>query len=87
MKLTRKQLKGIIKEELNEIYGDRYIRGVDRESPDFLKWKAQQKPTALEKELEGRPSLELRVDRIEEKLDELIQSIGGATQVELEEQK
>lgn len=89
MKITRKQLKNIIKEELNEIYAGRYVRGVDRESPEFLKWKAQQKPTALEKELEAGPSLELRVGRIEEKLDELIRSLSGtaATQVELEEQK
>ena len=83
MKLTRKQLKGIIKEELNEIYGDRYVRGVDRESPEFLRWKAQQKPSALEKELEARPSLELRVDRIEEKLDELIQTLGAGGTVEV----
>ena len=91
MKITREQLKKIIKEELNEFYGDRYVRGVDRESPEFLKWKAQQKPTALERELEARPSLELRVGRIEEKLEEIIRSLRatdhGATQVELEEQK
>ena len=83
MKLTRKQLKGIIKEELNEIYGDRYVRGVDRESPEFLRWKAQQKPSALEKELEARPSLELRVDRMEAKLDELIQTLGADRTVEV----
>mgnify|MGYP005826466179 CR=1 FL=1 len=83
MKITRSQLKKIIKEELNEIYGDRYVRGVDRESPDFLRWKAQQKPTALERELESRPSLEFRVDRIEEKLDELIQTLGSDKTMEI----
>ena len=83
MKITRSQLKKIIKEELNEIYGDRYVRGVDRESPDFLRWKAQQKPSALEKELEARPSLELRVDRMEAKLDELIQTLGADRTVEV----
>jgi len=83
MKITRSQLKKIIKEELNEIYGDRYVRGVDRESTDFLRWKKQQKPTALERELESRPSLEFRVDRIEEKLDELIQTLGSDKTMEI----
>ena len=84
MKLTREQLKRIIKEELNEVY-------VDKADPKFQKWLAQQKPSALEKELEMRPSLERRVDNIERQLEEILQRLGPSqadtTQVELEEQK
>ena len=84
MKLTREQLKRIIKEELNEVY-------VDKADPKFQKWLAQQKPSALEKELEMRPSLERRVDNIERQLEEILQRLGPSqadtTKVELEEQK
>ena len=84
MKITKSQLKQIIKEELNEAY-------VDKADPGFLKWLAQQKPSALEKELEMRPSLERRVDNIERQLEEIIQRLGPSqadtTQVDLEEQK
>ena len=85
MKITKTQLKQIIQEELSEIY-------VDKADPGFQKWLAQQKPTALEKELEARPSLERRVDNIERQLEEIIRRLGGGspsgtTQVELEEQK
>ena len=82
MKITKSQLKQIIQEELNEIY-------VDKADPGFLKWLAQQKPSALEKELEMRPSLERRVDNIERQLEEILQRLGPAeadtTQIELEE--
>ena len=82
MKLTREQLKRIIKEELNEVY-------VDKADPKFQKWLAQQKPSALEKELEMRPSLERRVDNIERQLEKIIQHLGPSqadtTQIELEE--
>ena len=95
MKITKSQLNQIIDEELG-----RWVRGVDTESPEFKKWQSRQKPTALGKELEqwksgkeleqGR-SLEIRVTRLERKLDEILQSLGrtesGTTQVELEEQK
>ena len=84
MKITRSQLKQIIKEELNEVY-------VDKADPDFQKWLAQQKTSAAERELEMRPSLERRVDNIERQLEEIIQRLGPSqvdtTQVELEEQK
>ena len=82
MKITKSQLRQIIQEEINEIY-------VDRDDPGFQKWLAQQKPTALEKELEMRPSLEKRIDRLEKKVEELIRSMTDAstTAVELEEQK
>ena len=84
MKITKSQLKQIIQEELNETY-------VDKADPGFLKWLAQQKPSALEKELEMRPSLERRVDNIERQLEEIIQRLGPSqadtTQVDLEEQK
>ena len=84
MKLTREQLKRIIKEELNEVY-------VDKADPKFQKWLAQQKRSDLEKELEMRPSLERRVDNIERQLEEIIQRLGPSqadtTAVELEEQK
>ncbi len=82
MKITKTQLRQIIKEELNEVY-------VDRADPGFQKWLSQQEPSALEREMEMRPSLERRVDRLEEKLDEIIQKLEGtatrATEVELEE--
>ena len=84
MKITKARLKEIINEELSEIY-------VDKADPKFQKWLAQQKPSALEKELEMRPSLERRGDNIERQLEEILQRLGPAqadtTQIDLEEQK
>ena len=78
MKITKSQLIKIIQEEIEE------VRYVDRASPEFQKWLRQQKPSALEKELEERPSLEKRVDRMEAKLDALIGMVklnpAGASQ-------
>ena len=99
MKITKAQLKQIIKEEMKGRLGEAFYGPADPGHPEhegFLKWKSQQKPSALERELEMRPSLERRVDRLEEKLDEIIRSLSGTaatqvlgtgTQVELEEQK
>jgi len=84
MKLTREQLKRIIKEELNEVTlydpqsGEPWKMGAKHTS-DFVKQQLGKPPWA---------PLEERVDRIEAKLDELIRSLGGttaATKVELEE--
>ena len=92
MKITKSQLKQIIKEEMEGQLNEVFYGPSDPNHPEherFLKWKSQQKPSALERELEMRPSLERRVDRLEEKLDEIIQKLEGTatreTQVELEE--
>ena len=72
MKLTRKQLKKIIKEELNEVTlynqstGEPFELGA--KTSDFVKQQLGQPPAV---------TLESRVDRIEAKLDKLIQSLSG----------
>ena len=72
MKLTRKQLKKIIKEELNEVTlynqstGEPFELGA--KTSDFVKQQLGQPPAV---------TLEARVDRIEAKLDKLIQSLSG----------
>ena len=87
MKITKSQLKQIIKEEmegrLDEIGIGGFLAGVDQDDPDFKAWQAKQKSPGIERP----PSLEERVGRLEAKLDELIRSLGGtaATEVELEE--
>ena len=92
MKITKSQLKQIIKEEmegrLDEVWGPSNPEHPDHEG--FLKWQRMHKdrqPSGLKRELDMRPSIERRVDRIEEKLDELIRNLGGtaATEIELEE--
>jgi len=79
MKLTRKQLKKIIQEELNEVTlynqstGEPFELGA--KTSDFVKQQLGQPPAV---------TLEARVDRIEAKLDKLIQSLSGAaTMVEV----
>ena len=87
MKITKSQLKQIIKEEmegrLDEIGIGGYIAGVDQDDPKFKAWKAKQKPHGIEMP----PSLEERVATLETKLDEIIQRLPGTavTQAELEE--
>ena len=79
MKLTREQLKKIIKEELNEVTlynqstGEPFELGA--KTSDFVKQQLGQPPAV---------TLEARFDRIEAKLDKLIQSLSGAaTMVEV----
>ena len=89
MKITKSQLKQIIKEEmegrLDEIGIGGYIAGVDQDDPKFKAWKAKQKPRGIEMP----PSLEDRVSKLEKRVEELFRSTTDtpATQVELEEQK
>ena len=91
MKITKSQLKQIIKEEmedrLDEIGIGGFLAGVDQDDPKFKAWQAKQKSPGIERP----PSLESRVTRLERKLEEILQSLGhtesGTTQVELEEQK
>ena len=89
MKITKSQLKQIIKEEmegrLDEIGIGGYIAGGDQDDPKFLAWKAKQKPRGIEMP----PSLEDRVSKLEKRVEELFRSTTDtpATQVELEEQK
>ena len=72
MKITREQLKRIIKEELNEVTlynqstGEPFELGA--KTSDFVKQQLGQPPAV---------TLESRVDRIEAKLDKLIQSLSG----------
>ena len=78
MKITRKQLKKIINEEINEVTlynqstGEPFELGA--KTSDYVKQQLG-KPPAL--------SLEARVSRIEEKLDRLIQSLGAGGTVEI----
>jgi len=79
MKITRKQLKKIIKEEINEVTlynqstGEPFELGA--KTSDFVKQQLGQPPAV---------TLEARVDRIEAKLDKLIRSLSGTgTMVEI----
>tara|TARA_Y100000034_G_scaffold122347_1_gene167680 strand:- start:52 stop:327 length:276 start_codon:yes stop_codon:yes gene_type:complete len=91
MKITKAQLKQIIKEEtedrIDEVGFGGFLAGVDQDDPKFKAWQAKQKSPGIERP----PSLEARVTRLERKLDDILQSLGGTqsgeTQVELEEQK
>tara|TARA_R110000824_G_scaffold319280_1_gene506391 strand:- start:569 stop:829 length:261 start_codon:yes stop_codon:yes gene_type:complete len=86
MKITKSQLKQIIKEEMEGRLDEVFWGPADPDHPEhqeFLKYQSQQPGARAARP----PSLEQRVSRIEEKLDELVRSLGGtaATQVELEE--
>ena len=96
MKITKSQLKQIIKEEMEDKPVDEVVEPLTRSQKaglhrrdklSFEDWKAQQKPGGIERP----PSLESRITRLERKLEEILQSMkgtqSGATQVELEEQK
>ena len=88
MKITKSQLKQIIKEEmegrLDEIGIGGFLAGVDQDDPDFKAWQAKQSPG-----VKRPPSLEDRVSKLEKRMEELFRSMAdtSATQVELEEQK
>ena len=79
MKLTRKQLKKIIQEEINEVT----LYNPDTGEP----WEMRAKHTSdLVKQELGKPPwspLEERVGRLEAKLDELIQTLGAGGTVEV----
>jgi len=87
MKITKSQLKQIIKEEmegrLDEVGFGGFLAGVDQDDPKFKAWQAKQKSHGIEMP----PSLEDRVAKLEARLDELERSLGGtaATEIELEE--
>ena len=89
MKITKSQLKEIIKEEMEGRLDEIYWGPADPDHPEhqeFLKYQSQQPQPAAG--LVKPPSLDDRVARLEEKLDELIRSLGQderSTQVELEE--
>jgi len=89
MKITKSQLKQIIKEEmedrLDEIGIGGFLAGVDQDDPKFKAWQAKQKSPGVERP----PSLEDRVSKLEKRMEELFRSMTdtSATQVELEEQK
>ena len=78
MKITKRQLKRIIKEEINEVTlynqstGEPFELGA--KTSDFVKQQLGQ-PPAL--------ALEARVAAIETKLDQLIQAIAGGGTLEI----
>ena len=80
MKLTRKQLKKIIQEEISEAHtlydpmsGEPFELGAKHTS-DLVKQQLGKPPWS---------SLEQRVDRLEAKLDELLRALRGTGTVEI----